>query len=307
MDATELISSWRGALVDAHRHGLYDISPHWSLAGVPVEKWSEDPRFLEHERRTKGLFGDALRAALLPWIDFSLAEGVGTVLDFSGKHARGDVEHVYRTAGVRSHEPVFWSSWNPNACPAPAVMILPDERELDAEAAAAARSFLAATPGGRITLHAGESDARMQIGKARLGRSIVEWLARESLLNERTVLVHGNALALGDYELVGEACASIVLCPLTRAALHNPAPLVPLKVRVFFGTDAPLVSGSRSLVDQAVAEARRWISLGSDGVAAAERAAVALMRPLGGEEPLEVSRAQSALASFLFDKFLKVR
>lgn len=306
MDAIERISPWLGALVDAHRHGLYDMSPDWSLAGVPVEKWSEDSRFLDHERRTKGLFGDALRAALLPWVEFSRAEGVGTVLDFSGKHARGDVEHVYRAAGMRSHEPVFWSSWSPDACPAPAVMILPDERELGAEAAAAARSFLAETPGGRITLHAGESDARMQIGKSRLGRSIVEWLARESLLDARTLLVHGNALAPTDYELVGDAGASLVLCPLTRVALHNPAPLVPTRVRIFFGTDAPLVSGSRSLIDQAVAEARRWIALESSGIAAAERAAAALTRPLE-VEPLEVSRADSLLASFLFDNFLKVR
>lgn len=306
MDTNERFP-WHGALVDGHRHGLYDLSADWSLAGVPVEKWSDNPRFLEHERRTKWLFGDALRAALLPWVELSHAEGVGTVLDFSGKHARGDVEHVYRTVGMRSHMPVFWNSWVPNDRPAPTVMILPDEREVGADAAAAARSFLAATPGGRITLHAGESETRMQIGKERLGRSIVKWLARESLLGARTLLVHGNALAPSDYELLGEAGAGVVLCPLTRAALHNPAPVVPTQVRVFFGTDAPLVSGSRSLVGQAVAEAQHWITLGSDGIAASERAAAALMRPLGGE-PLGVSPVvQSALASFLFDNFLKAR
>ncbi len=304
MNAVECNPPWHGALVDAHRHGLYDLSPDWSLAGVPVEKWSDDPRFLVHERGTKWLFGDALRAAMLPWVEFSRAEGVGTVLDFSGKHARGDVEHIYHTAGMRSYMPVFWSSWDPNVRTAPMVMILPDEREIGPDAAAVARSFLRVTPGGRVTLHAGESEARMQIGKSRLGRSIVEWLTRESLLDARTLLVHGNALGPGDYDLVAEAGAGLVLCPLTRAALHNPAPEIPAQVQVFFGTDAPLVSGSRSLVDQAVEEARRWIALGSGGMAAAERAAAALTRPLGGEPP-GVSRATSALASFLFDSFLK--
>ena len=291
-------------LLDAHRHGLYDMSPDWSLAGVPVEKWSDDPRFVDHERRTKCLFGNALRAALLPWVEFSRAEGVGTVLDFSGKHARGHIEHVYRTAGMHSHVPVFWSFWGPDVSPAPTVLILPDERELGAEAAATARSFLAATPGGLITLHAGESYARMQIGKSRLGRSIVEWLARESLLDARTLLVHGNTLDSGDYGLIGEAGAGVVLCPLTRAALHNPAPMVPTTVRICLGTDAPLVSGSRSLIEQAVAEARRWVALGSDGIASAERAAAALTRPLEGGERIRVSRAESALAGFLFDNFL---
>ena len=304
MNAIEHSPLWHGALVDAHRHGLYDLSPDWSLAGVPVEEWSDDPRFIDHELATKWLFGDALRAALLPWVEFSCTEGVGSVLDFSGKHARGDVEHVYHTAGIRSYMPVFWSSWGPDVLPVPAVMILPDEREIGPEAAAVARSFLRVTPGGRVTLHAGESEARMQIGKSRLGRSIVEWLARESLLDARTLLVHGNALGPDDYELVAEAGASLVLCPLTRAALHNPAPVVPAQVQVYFGTDAPLVSGSRSLVEQAAAEARRWVDLGSGGMAAAERAAAALTRPLGGEPPGALW-AMPALASFLFDSFLK--
>ena len=295
---------WHGMLVDAHRHGLYDLSSDWSLAGVPVEQWSEDPRFLAHERRTKWLFGDELRDVLRPWIEYSCNEGVGTVLDFSGKHASADVEYVYGIFGIRSKVTVLWSSWRSDLRPTPAVMILPDEREIGTEAAEAARAFLKSMPGGLITLHAGESEERAKIGKSRLGRSIVEWLAMESLLDSRTLLVHANTLSSNDFGLIEDSCAGVVLCPFTRSSLFNPSPTVPQRVRVFFGTDAPLVSGNRSLIAQAIAEARRWIAYGCTEIAAAENAAIALTRPLTGE-PREVSGTASDLAEFLFNNLIK--
>lgn len=297
---------WHGMLVDAHRHGLYDLSSDWSLAGVPVEQWSDDPRFLAHERRTKWLFGDELRDALRPWIEYSCNEGVGTVLDFSGKHASADVEYVYGIFGVRSKVTVLWSSWRPDIRPIPAVMILPDEREIGPESAEAARAFLKSMPGGLITLHAGESEARARIGKSRLGQSIVEWLAMESLLDSRTLLVHANTLNSNDFGLIEDSGAGVVMCPLTRSALFNPAPTVPQRVRVFFGTDAPLVSGSRSLIVQALAEAERWVASGYSETAAAERAAIALTRPLTGE-PREASSTASDLAEFLLNNLIKVK
>lgn len=295
---------WHGTLVDAHRHGLYDLSADWSLAGMPVEEWSDDPRFLAHERRTKWLFGDELRDALRPWIEFSRDEGVGTVLDFSGKHASADVEYVYGSFGVRSKVTVLWSSWKPDLWPCPAVMILPDEREIGPEAAEAARAFLKSIPGGLITLHAGESEARSRIGRARLGRSIVEWLAMESILDSRTLLVHANTLNSKDFGLIEDSGAGVVMCPFTRSALANPAPTVPQKARIFFGTDAPLVSGSRSLIAQALAEAGRWIACGNTEMGAAESAAIALTRPLTGE-PWEGSGAASDLAEFLFNNLIR--
>lgn len=295
---------WHGKLVDAHRHGLYDLSSDWSLAGVPVEQWSDDPRFLAHERRTKWLFGDELRDALRPWIEYSCNEGVGTVLDFSGKHASADVEYVYGMFGVRSKVTVLWNSWRADIRPTPAVMILPDEREIGPEAADAARAFLKLMPGGLITLHAGESEARSRIGKSRLGRSIVEWLAMESLLDSRTLLVHANTLNSNDFGLIEDSGAGVVMCPLTRSALFNPTPTVPQRVRIFFGTDAPLVSGSRSLIAQALAEAEQWIASGLTQIAAVERAAIALTRPLTGE-PMEVSGTASDLAGFLLNILIK--
>ena len=290
--------------MDAHRHGLYDLSPGWSLAGVPVEQWSDDPRFLAHERRTKWLFGDELRDALQPWIEYSRDEGVGTVLDFSGKHASADVKYVYGTFGVRSKVAVLWSSWEPNIRPAPAVMILPDEREIGPESAEAARVFLKTMPGGLITLHAGESEARARVGKSRLGRSIVEWLATESLLDSRTLLVHANTLNPNDFGLIEDSGAGVVMCPFTRSALSNPAPTVPQRVRFFFGTDAPLVSGNRSLIAQAIVEAKRWIAYGCTELVAAENAAIALTRPLTGESS-EVSGTASDLAEFLFNELIR--
>jgi hypothetical protein len=297
---------WHGTLVDAHRHGLYDLAADWSLAGVPVEKWSDAPRFLAHERQTKWLFGDELSEVLQPWIEYSRNEGVGTVLDFSGKHASADVEYVYGMFGVRSKVTVLWNSWRPDIRPTPAVMILPDEREIGPEAAEAARAFLKSMPGGLITLHAGESEARARIGKSRFGRSIVEWLAMESLLDSRTLLVHANTLNANDFGLIVDAGAGVVMCPLTRLALSNPAPTVPQRTRIFFGTDAPLVSGSRSLMAQALAEAVRWIASGCTKIAAAERAAIALTRPLTGE-PRESFSTASDLAEFLFNNINKVK
>ena len=300
MSSCNFNRSWHGTLVDAHRHGLYDLSSNWSLGGVPVEQWSDDPRFLAHERRTKWLFGDELRDALRPWIEYSRDEGVGTVLDFSGKHASADVQYVYGTFGVRSKVTVLWNSWKPDILPTPTVMILPDEREIGAEVAEAARAFLKSMPGGLITLHAGESETRSVIGRSRLGRSIVEWLAMESLLDSRTLLVHANTLNSNDFGLIEDSGAGVVMCPFTRSALSNPAPNVPQRVRVFFGTDAPLVSGNRSLIAQALAEAGRWITYGCPEMVAAESAAIALTRPLTGE-PGEGSGTTSDLAEFLFN------
>jgi hypothetical protein len=297
-------SPWHGTLVDAHRHGLYDLTSGWSLAGVPVEKWSDDPRFLDHERRTKWLFGDELHDALRPWIEYSCNEGVGTVLDFSGKHASADVEYVYGVFGVRSKVAVLWNSWRADTRPTPAVMILPDEREIGPEVAEAARAFLESVPGGLITMHAGESEARSRIGKSRLGLSIVEWLAMESLLDSRTLLVHANTLNSNDFGLIEDSGAGVVMCPLTRSALFNPAPTVPQRIRIFFGTDAPLVSGSRSLIAQALAEAERWIASGFTEIAAAERAAIALTRPITGE-PWDVSGTASDLAGFLLSNLIR--
>jgi hypothetical protein len=304
MNSCNVNRPWHGMLVDAHRHGLYDLSSNWSLGGVPVEQWSDDPRFLAHERRTKWLFGDELRDALRPWIEYSRDEGVGTVLDFSGKHASADVEYIYGTFGVRSKVTVLWNSWRPDIRPTPTVMILPDEREIGPEVAEAARAFLKSMPGGLITLHAGESEARAKIGKSRLGRSIVEWLAMESLLDSRTLLVHANTLNSNDFGLIEDSRAGVVLCPFTRYALSNPAPTVTQRVRVFFGTDAPLVSGNRSLIAQAIAEAERWIAYGCTEIVAAESAAIALTRPLTGE-PWEVSGTASDLAEFLFNTLIR--
>lgn len=270
---------------------------------MPVEQWSDDPRFLAYERRTKWFFGDDLRNALQPWIEYSCNEGVGTVLDFSGKHASADVEYAYRMFGVRLKVTVLWNSWRADIQPLPAVMILPDEREIGPEAADAARAFLKSMPGGLITLHAGESEARARIGESRLGRSIVEWLAKESLLDSRALLVHANTLNSNDFGLIEDSGAGVVMCPFTRSALFNPTPTIPQGVRIFFGTDSPLVSGSRSLIAQALAEAKWWITSGYPEIAASERAAIALTRPLTGgsyEDPGRVSE----LAGFLYKNLI---
>ena len=291
--------AWNGLLVDAHRHGLYDLHPVRTLAGIAVEDWESEPQFVEHERWTKQLRGSALCNALLPWLHFSRDEGVGSVLDFSGKHARAEVAAACEGAGLRTASPVWWDAWKPNLWPKPMALILPDERETDGHAAAVARDYLAAEPDGWLTLHAAESPVRAQIGKERLGGSIVVWLAREELLGPRTLLVHGNALGAADFELATEAGTAVVLCPAVREALAHPTPAVPSNMRVFFGTDAPLASGERSLLAQARSEVQRWSTNGSRATAV-ERAATALLRPLFNDKP-PTPRASRELAAFLFN------
>ena len=291
--------SWHGLLVDAHRHGLYDLHPSRSLAGIPVERWEEEPQFIAHERWTKTLHGEALHDALRPWLQFSRSEGVGRVIDFSGKHATADVARVHVEAGVRRFAPVWWSDWTRELAPGTEVLILPDERYLDEAAAAVAREFLKVEAGGIVTLHAGESPGRVAAARARLNGSIVAWLARERLLTPRTLLVHGNEFDLGDFGLIAEAAAAVVLCPAVRHALGHPHPVVPKGVRIHFGTDSPLVSGERSLIAQARMEMERWDQQ-TGLMAAAERAAQALLRPLPGA-PESAPQALGALAELIFN------
>jgi len=123
-------------------------------------------------------------------------------------------------------------------------------------------------------------------------------------VDSRTLLVHANTLNSNDFGLIEDSGAGVVMCPLTRSALFNPVPTVPQGIRIFFGTDAPLVTGSRSLIEQALAEAERWIASGYTEIAAAERAAIALTRPISGE-PLEVSSTAADLAEFLLSILTK--
>ena len=289
---------WAGLLVDAHRHGLYDQQDHWSLSGIPVEKWEREPTFRRHEHWTKQLHGESLATALTPWLKASVAEGIGTVLDFSGKHDRGTVADTYEFHEIGLVTTIFWDNWQPGLEPRPLALILPDERFIEPEIAEVARSFLAESQDGWITLHTMESTERAAIGIKRLGGSLVEWLAGDDILGPRTLLVHMNAANASDFGLAIEASAKVVLCPSVRSALGNPVPQPPAGIDLFFGVDSPLVSGERSLLAQARLEMGNWSP--SQESKNAERAATALLRPLRLDSP-PPSTVFSALAEALFN------
>jgi hypothetical protein len=267
-------------VIDAHRHGLYDKQVGFTLAGVPVERWEDDPRFLAHERWTKSLDGPGLRAAMRPWLRYSRREGVGAVLDFSGKHARAEVAAVYRRQGVDHYSPEWWSRWRPEADPPARALILPDERGLNEQVARRAREFLSAVPDGFLTLHALESEFASRGAREQWGCSTVEWLDRQGLLTPRALLVHLNAAGPDDFCRVRDRGAHAVFCPAVRLALGNPEPPFVPGAHLHFGTDAPLVSGERRLWAQAALQWRLWARGGVPEETALREAALALFRPL---------------------------
>jgi hypothetical protein len=278
------LTQWsdRPRIADAHRHGLYDVQPEFSLAGVPVERWEEDQRFLKHELWTKSLSESGLREAMRPWLQCSKQEGVGTILDFSGKHARHEIASVYDQHGITHFTPEWWSRWQPMVKPLARALILPDERALDEHVAEKAREFLATVADGFVTLHALESLSSARRALGQWGLSTVVWLDHQRLLTPRTVLVHMNATTLDDLHRVREKGAHLVYCPAVRLAMRNPAPPFLPRVRLHFGTDAPLVSGERRLWAQAALQYRLWCQAGVPERDAIKEATLALFRPLPG-------------------------
>ena len=267
-------------VADAHRHGLYDRQPGFSLAGVPVEQWNEDQRFLKHEQWTKSLRGQELSEAMRAWLQCSQEEGVGTVLDFSGKHAREEMASAYDQYGIAHFAPEWWSSWHPMATPRARALILPDERGLNEQAAETAREFLSTVADGFITLHALESLSSARRALEQWGFSTVAWLDHQQLLTPRTLLVHMNVATADDLRRVRDRGAHLVFCPAVRIALGNPAPPFLPRVRLHFGTDAPLVSGERRMWTQAALQYRFWCQVGVPERDAAEEVTLALFRPL---------------------------
>jgi hypothetical protein len=279
----ELPNEMHGSLVDAHRHGLYDLA-EWSLRGTPVHTWEQNMDFIKHEKRTKQLFGSDLQRELREWTLFSQKEGVGSVLDFSGKHDRLGMAQSYQNQKIENYSPCWWAEWHDNIYPPARAMILPDEREVNERAAKRACEFLAFCSEGFITLHAQESEWKREIGQKRFGSSLVFWLHKQGLLGIRTILVHMNIVDENDVELLVHTRTPVVLCPASRLALKNPNPQLPPEVELHFGTDSSLVSGERSLLEQARLQRRIWVEAGCNFGESTVRALRALSKKLPGSK-----------------------
>lgn len=251
-------------LTDAHRHSLYDIEKISDIEGTPVERWHSSLEFITYQHKTKSLFGANLLSEIKEWLDFSISEGIKTILDYSGKHARRDLENIYSSRGIKSFSPIKWTMLDKQSIghPKPSVVILPDERLIDDNILEKAKEYRAKNPNIKFTMHCLESQERLLIAHNKFGMSTVEWLRKQSFLDENLLLVHLNEVTISDIEIIRDARVKIVLCPLMRKPLNNKSPHIPIDLPLYFGTDAPLISGSRSLITAAAQQVCDWVAQG---------------------------------------------
>lgn len=269
-------------LVDAHRHSLYDLEVIRGLDGVPVENWTNLAEFVLYQKKSKSLFQNDLFYAVKDWLNFSLDEGVKTILDFSAKHAREDLNSIYSEHSIKSFSPLKWSDISniDNLKLKPDYVILPDEKGLSVQLIEDMVSFSSNFPNIKFTMHCLESVEKRLLAENKFGGSTIEWLYNNNFLNERLLLVHVNEISEKDVELIRDTKVRIVLCPLMRKPLQYNSPKIPLDIPMYFGTDAPLISGSRSIYDVAVKQIIDWINHGVDVELAINSAFKALTRNL---------------------------
>ena len=94
--------------------------------------------------------------------------------------------------------------------------------------------------------------------------STIELLDKYNFLSSKLFLVHLNEISNIDINLIRLNNVKVVLCPLMRDALGYKNLNVPLDLDIYFGTDAPLISKNRSLIDAAIYQAVLWIQNGKE-------------------------------------------
>lgn len=269
-------------LVDAHRHSLYDIGVIKGLDGIPVDNWTDLSEFIFFQKKSKSLFQNDLLYAIKDWLSFSVEEGVKTILDFSAKHAREDLNLIYSGYGIKSFSPLKWNNI-PNIDDLklkPDYVILPDERGLSIQIIEDMVDFSSKFPNIKFTMHCLESVEKRLLAEKKFGSGTIEWLYNNNFLNEKLLLVHVNEISEKEVELIRDTKARVVLCPLMRKPLKYNSPNIPLDIPIYFGTDAPLISGNRSIYDAAVKQIIDWINHGVEVELAINGAFKALTRNL---------------------------
>ena len=118
-------------LTDAHRHSLYDMYKIIGMEGLSVENWSSYSKFIAYQKKTKKLYGKELYNEIKEWLEFSKKESIGTILDFSAKHATNDLKNIYYKYNIKSFFVLKWNKTDQiNKNNIPDFIILPDERFL---------------------------------------------------------------------------------------------------------------------------------------------------------------------------------
>jgi len=247
-------------LTDAHRHSLYDIDKVENMENLSVEEWSNYDKFLKYQKKTKCLYGNKLFNEIKKWLKFSKDENIGTILDFSAKHAITDLQDIYNRYNIKSFFVLKWNKIEQiNDNNIPQFIILPDERLLSDNILNDINLISKKYPTIKFTMHCLESEERQNIVFKKFGMSTIEWLDKNNFLNDRLFLVHINEISDNDVDLIRKNNVKIILCPLMREPLNYKNPKIPLDLDIYFGTDAPLISKNRSLIDGAIYQAIIWI------------------------------------------------
>jgi len=248
-------------LTDAHRHSLYDIDKIPNMEYLSVDEWSRYNNFLQYQQKTKSLFGKELLNELKEWLDFSVNENISTILDFSAKHASEDLKNIYTKYNIQNFSTIKWTKFssihNTNI---PDFVILPDERLLTKNIISNAISISKQYPTIQFTMHCLESDKHKKIAFDNFRMSTIEWLSKNNFLSNKLYLVHLNEISAHDIQLIRNNHVKVVLCPLMRKPLNYKNPIIPLDLDIYFGTDAPLISKNRSLIDSALCQADMWLA-----------------------------------------------
>lgn len=241
---------------DGHRHGLFGINKDFTLRGIPVDQWIYNKDFIKYEEKLSRITEDETKKILKSWINYSLKEGVATILDISGKKYNKSINKFYKSFGINHLLAQYWANWDSSQEDVK-LLILPDESGLNEEAIDVAKSFLKLTD-GIIMMHTLESKERRDTLMKGYGQSTIEWLEKNGILNNRIYLVHMNAATEEDFEIVKHYDCHVVLCPAMRQALKNPEPNIPEGINLHFGTDGPIATGNLSLWSQAKIQYKIW-------------------------------------------------
>jgi hypothetical protein len=252
-------------LTDAHRHSLYDIGKVKNMENLSVEEWNKYEKFINYQKKTKKLFDKELFNEIKDWLEFSRNENIRTILDFSAKHASNDLKSIYNKYNIKSFSPLKWTKLseirNNNI---PQFIILPDERLLTKELINIVIAISNQYPTIKFTMHCLESVEHKKIAFKKFGMSTIEWLDKNNFLNNKFFLVHVNEISDNDIDLIRKNNVKIILCPLMREPLNYNNAKIQLDLDIYFGTDAPLISKNRSLIDVAIYQAIIWLKQGED-------------------------------------------
>jgi len=252
-------------LTDAHRHSLYDIDKVANMMGLSVEEWSKYDKFIQYQRKTKKLYGAKLQNEIKDWIKFSKKENISTIIDFSAKHASLDLKNIYKSYNIKNFYMLKWNKIETiNQVNIPDFVILPDERLLNKDILNKIKQIGATYPQIKFTMHCLESKERKNIALKKFGISSIEWLNKNNFLTEKLFLVHINEVSLYDIELIRKNNVKVILCPLMRKPLNYNEPNIPLDLDIYFGTDAPLISNNRSLIENAIYQVVLWLDNGNN-------------------------------------------